>query len=126
MRSPSEALLLPRHNEIRQPEQGALELGVSQRRQGFQRLLGVAAGGGHGILDRTVALQNVLDLLAANVREAAIVQDALDGEAIGGSAVVDGMDDRQGRRSPHHPTRSAAVPWSMEWMTDRVAFPSRR
>src|ERR1035437_2506840 len=89
-------LLLPRHHEIRHPEEGALELGVGDGGQGLAALLGVAVGDGHGVLDRTVFYQNLLDLLAGDALEAAVVQNSLNGLAVGGGAVVGGVDHGPG------------------------------
>src|ERR1039458_6740656 len=83
----AKASLLPRDDEIRHPEQCALVLGVGQRGQSLTALLGVAVGDAHGVLHRAVARQNCLNLLSADALEAAVVQNPLNGLAVGGRAV---------------------------------------
>src|SRR6266702_5984836 len=87
-------LLLACHNKIGHPEEGALEFGLGERSEGLARLLGVAVGDSHGVFDRTVADQDLLALFAADILKAAVVEHPLNGLAVSGRAVVDGVDDR--------------------------------
>src|SRR5580658_6314453 len=94
-----ESLLVARYNEVRHPKQGALEFGVGERLQSLAALFGIAISDRHRILDRTVAGQNILDLLAAHILKAPVVQHALNGLPSSRSAMVEGMNNRQRRRA---------------------------